>query len=338
MSSPGRRACRRPSDLGRPRRIATGDRTAVALTGYRYVATYGSTVVAIKEDTPGSSTGKIHLLRVNGGLRADIEVAGISVPAQSTTYPWSGDATAMVLERQAGLVTRIDLGTGTWADVGQHPLASSGLRLQITATRVLWYDDTNPSFWTVPRSGGIPQQVLAPLPANGVVEFLATSGDWFLSGQVEFGSPNPSNPTSLMATPFDGGPSVPVLTRPWHVATLGDGSAMAIAGVGLTHAIHHLAPQVGGPPTATSVGTFSPVPANMLGVALSGRRLVTLDDSGYRNAVVERIAGRFRRSGRGPAANRRHRRGARPLRPAVPAGAGRRRMDVVRGFRWSQWA
>ena len=135
---------------------------------------------------------------------------------------------------------------------------------------MLWFNTTDESFWTVPRSGGTPQEVQAPLPDNRWVDFLATSGDWFLTGRL-IGQTyvNPSDPTTLMATPVGGGTTVPILKWPHWVGVLGDGTAMAVAGSGATHSVYHITP---GPtePIVTSVHPIEAVPASTYGLALSG--------------------------------------------------------------------
>ena len=115
--------------------IATGSTTP--RSPYRATGTSprsGTTVVTIKSDGPNMGSGKIHLLRLDGDETTDVEVAGITVSANSASYPWSGDATTMLIQRDRTL-TLIDLATGTWADVAEHPLIWSNLVLKLTPTQ-----------------------------------------------------------------------------------------------------------------------------------------------------------------------------------------------------------
>jgi hypothetical protein len=188
------------------------------------------------------------------------------------------------------MMSIVDLASGAATDLVEHSISWNSQRYLLTSTHLIWFDTWTHTFWRVARSGGAPQSIDAPLPDNGFVDYLSTAGDSLLTGRILNQSYfSPDDPTTLQATPMAGGNPVTVLSLPHWVSTLADGTAVALGGVGPTFALNRI--QGGATPTITRIIGFNPLPATTKGLALAGRRLLTIDDSGFNNLISGRPLG-----------------------------------------------
>lgn len=271
----------RSPSTGRVERVDFLDVSTAAVTGavaipdgYTYRTTFGPTVVVFKGNPADND---ILLLRLVDGAVVSTPVgAGLN----TTNFGrWVSDGTVILGARADGFAY-VDLATGAWTAAAPliPGLSGASTVLGLTADHLLGYG--NLQYWVRPRSGG-DWTLLGASSTMGAPATLAATNGYLYTLRIN------TLPATLLATPLTGGTPVALLDRVRDARRLGDGSVMVTGSTGSVAEVYRITQPAGAPPAVTTVYSHPPVRAITVGVALTGRRLVTVDDSASGFGAVE---------------------------------------------------